>query len=54
MSLKNIYDWYSSDIHFTQPEFQAKVIPYIEQELDESSDFQKVKNRNGESVWKIE
>lgn len=54
LSLQNIYNWYSSEINFTQPEFNAKILPHIEKALEKSVAFRKSSNRAGEAVWKLD
>lgn len=34
--INTIYDWYSSEIRFTKPEFDLRVVPVIEQMLEQS------------------
>lgn len=52
LEISNIYEWYSSEIVYTKPEFTAKVLPLIQDYLDASPHFRKTLNRNGIQVWK--
>lgn len=53
LAAKNIFNWYSSDITYNEPEFNAKVLPIIEGRLENSKHFRSVLSRTGTKVWKL-
>lgn len=53
LAAKNIFSWYSGDITYNEPEFNAKVLPIIEGRLENSRHFRSTLSRTGTKVWKL-
>ena len=53
LAAKNIFSWYSGDITYNEPEFNAKVLLIIEGRLENSKHFRSTLSRTGTKVWKL-
>jgi hypothetical protein len=51
---RSIYEFYSAETNFTRPEFNARVVPVIEQLVSGSTNFHPSTNRTGDKVYKVD